>query len=336
MFSSFRFIKSIVFYFWKLLKILFLFILGFNIYGNTVPANIGSSFLELFKKNKDSIVRVKASFLEKEEEPREVHIRSGSGFFVTQEGHILVNSTKVIGAERINVEFHEKVYAAEAIGHDALNNVSLIRLLKLPNDFSFVNLEDKDHQISIGQFLMSISCPLEFGVSPNLGILTGIDKEIGKQPLPTAYYRTNIPIDSGRGGSPIFDLNGNFLGISILSIPTIRESYFIPNTTLKSIVNDLMFSGEPQRGLIGIEVSEKILDNFNYLVSINDFMPESPAQEAGMKKGDQIISFNGEIIYRARDLAEKFFKIKVGQSFKMKVLRNKKEINFDIEAGKRN
>ena len=82
------------------------------------------------------------------------------------------------------MEYKGRVYPAEAIGHDSLTNVSLIRLLKTPENFGIVPLALEQPLLPLGTFVVSLSCPLDFSVSPNLGIFTGVDKKLGDRIFP--------------------------------------------------------------------------------------------------------------------------------------------------------
>ena len=131
---------------------------------------------DIIEKYESAIVRVKAAFRKEgtEGKPSKLSLRVGTGFFITQEGHILVNASRALGSNRIGVEYKGNHYPAEAIGHDPLTNISLLRLLEKPKTFGVVPVPQEHMEFPLGSFVVSLSCPLDFSVSPNIGIISSI------------------------------------------------------------------------------------------------------------------------------------------------------------------
>ena len=297
-------------------------------------AQLQEAIYSVVETHESAIVRVKAAFRQEQtgEKPSQINLRVGTGFFVSREGHILVNASRALGADRIGVEYKGRVYPAEAIGHDSLTNVSLIRLLKTPENFGIVPLALEQPLLPLGTFVVSLSCPLDFSVSPNLGIFTGVDKKLGDRIFPTAYFRTSIPIGSGQGGCPIFDRHGQLIGMTIASIPEMKGSYALPVSALARVKEDLMASGQSLRAWIGLEVKENISGSGEHNVFVAELIAGGPAKEGGLKEGDQILSICDIPIHHITDLPTAIFKTHVNQLAPVLVRRKDKELYFSIKA----
>ena len=158
----------------------------------------------IYDEYESAIVRVKAAFrqLETEDKPSQINLRIGTGFFVSREGHVLVNASRVLGAYKIGIEYNGKVYPAEPVGHDPNTNISLLRLIDIPEFFGVIPLTLDGREEALGTFVFSLACPLDFDVSPMFGILSGLDKKLGATTFPTTYYRTSIALGPGQCGAP--------------------------------------------------------------------------------------------------------------------------------------
>ena len=123
--------------------------------------------LAVYEQNKGAIVRVKAAYPGVETANKtQVTLRVGTGFFISQEGHVLVSASRAAGASRVWIEYEGKPYATEAVGHDRQTNVSILRLLDPPEGFSIIKLDPSEPLPAIGSIAVAITCPLDFGPSP--------------------------------------------------------------------------------------------------------------------------------------------------------------------------
>ena len=288
----------------------------------------------IYDEYESAIVRVKAAFRQQETEdkPSQINLRIGTGFFVSREGHVLVNASRALGAYKIGIEYKGNVYPAEPIGHDPVTNISLLRLINAPESFGVIPLTFEGREVALGTFIFSLACPLDFDVSPIFGILSGVDKKLGDSIFPTAYYRTSISIGSGQGGSPVFDVNGQLIGMTIASIPDMNGSYCLPVSALARVKEDLMVGGKSLRGWIGLEVRENISGKKEHNVYISKINESGPAELAGLKVGDNILSLCGVTINHISDLPSATFKTYINQLSPIKVLREDTVMEFSIKA----
>ncbi|HBM85836.1 MAG TPA: hypothetical protein DD423_03465 [Opitutae bacterium] len=289
--------------------------------------------IEVFEQNKDAIVRVKAAYRGPDEGGKaQVLLRVGTGFFISREGHVLVSASRAAGANRVWVEFQGKSYAAEAVGHDRLTNVSVLRVLELPKNFSMIAMDSNIQRPKLGAIAIAIACPLDFEPSPSMGMVTGIDKKLGNKVFPTEYIRTSIAVDAGQGGCPILDVNGQFIGMSVASIPELGASYCLPVDALARVRDDLLFSGHIIHSWMGFEVAERLGADEVNAVYLSKVIESAPAKHSGLREGDHLISIGGRAIADVADVPGAVFFTRANQFTSIIVQRGEETMEFSVKA----
>jgi len=289
--------------------------------------------LEVYEQNKGAVVRVKAAYVGGEVDGKQqVMLRVGTGFFISKEGHVLVSASRAAGASRVWIEHDGKPYATEAIGHDRLTNISVLRVLEPPEEFSIIKLDPAEPLPSIGSIAVAITCPLDFGPTPVMGLFTGIEKKLGNKVFPTSYIRTTIPVDGGQGGCPILDLNGRFIGMSVASIAELNGSFALPVDALVRVRDDLMFSGHIIHGWMGFEVTSKLLEDDSNGVYLSKVIEGAPAALAGLQEGDRLVSIAGRQIEDVFDVPGAFFFTRANQFTPVEVYRGEKLIKLSVKT----
>lgn len=289
--------------------------------------------IEVFEQNQDAVVRVKAAYRGPDEGGKaQVMLRVGTGFFISKEGHVLVSASRAAGASRVWVEYKGKPYATEAIGHDRLTNVSVLRVLELPDEFSIVTMDTNVPQPRLGAIAIAITCPLDFEPSPSMGLVTGMDKKLGNKVFPTEYIRTSISVDAGQGGCPILDINGRFLGMSVASITELNASYCLPVAALARVRDDLLFSGHIIHSWMGFEVAEELGTGAANAVYLSTVIEGAPADLAGLLEGDHLISIAGHAIDKVSDVPGAVFFTRANQFTTIEVLRGEELMEFSVKT----
>ena len=291
--------------------------------------------VEVFSSQSNSVVRIKAQREElnpAENEPR-LRLTIGSGFFVSKEGHVLTNSSLVYQMDKVLVEYRQGLEVnAKVVGLDLISNIALLKLEKLPDKATFVQLDDSPKLPDVGIFSIAITCPLQFAPSPTMGIVTGHESSIGRRPIPTHILRTNIPALPGDSGSPLFGLDGRFLGINVASIKEIRATCVFPARATKRILDDLLLSGKAEYGTIELKVKEEKnlgTASGNRLI-VSSVIPNGPAAKAGLQNGDWIKSSIYGPILSLGDLQTALFYTRPGQLLKLTVERNGESSEFSV------
>lgn len=289
--------------------------------------------IEVFEQNKDAVVRVKAAYRGPDEGSKaKVTLRVGTGFFISQEGHVLVSASRAAGANRVWVEYKGKSYATEAIGHDRLTNVSVLRVLELPEDFSIIRMDTNVQQPRLGAIAIAITCPLDFEPSPSMGLVTGMDKKLGNKVFPTQYIRTSISVDAGQGGCPILDINGHFIGMSVASIIELDASYCLPVAALARVRDDLLFSGHIIHSWMGFEVTEALGTGIANSVYLSTVIEGAPSHEAGLVQGDRLVSIAGQPINNVSDVPGAVFFTRANQFTTIEVMRGEELMEFSVKT----
>lgn len=280
--------------------------------------------IEVYEQNKGAIVRVKAAYAQPEDidGKTQIMLRVGTGFFISHEGHVLVSASRAAGADRVWIEYEGKSYATESIGHDRLTNISVLRVLMPPEEFSIISLDTNVERPALGAIAVSIACPLDFDPSPSMGIFTGMEKKLANQVFPTEYIRTTIPVNAGQGGCPILDINGRFIGMSVASIPDLGGSYCLPVDALVRVRDDLMFSGKIIHSWLGFEVKARLNDLDSNEVILSKVHAEAPAAKAGLREGDRLLAIGGRKIDEVTDVRGAIFFTRANQFTSIKFERD--------------
>lgn len=291
--------------------------------------------IEVFEQNQDAVVQVKAAYAQPgttAEGKKEVMLRVGTGFFISREGHVLVSASRAAGADRVWIEYRGQSYATEAMGHDRLTNISLLRTLEPPEEFSIIKVDTSVERPRTGSIALAIGCPLDFGPTPAMGLFTGVDKKIGDKFFPTEYIRTSVAVDAGQGGCPMLDMNGRFIGMSVASIPDLGGSYCLPADALARVRDDLMFSGKVIHSWLGFEVKGLLNGDNSSAVVLSKVVEDAPADRAGLKEEDRLVSIAGRPINDVSDVPGAVFFTRADQFTTIGVLRDGEPMEFSVKA----
>lgn len=289
--------------------------------------------IDVYEQNKGAVVRVKAAYAEGEVDGKQqVMLRVGTGFFISNEGHVLVSASRAAGASRVWIEYDGRPYATEAVGHDRMTNISVLRVLEPPEDFSIIKLDPTESLPATGSIAVAITCPLDFGPTPVMGLFMGIEKKLGNKVFPTSYIRTSIPVDGGQGGCPILDINGRFIGMSVASIAELNGSFSLPVDALVRVRDDLMFSGHIIHGWMGFEVASKLHEDDSNGVYLSRVVAGAPAADAGLREGDRLLSIAGRPIQDVFDVPGAFFFTRANQFTPVEVYRDEELLKLSVKT----
>jgi S1-C subfamily serine protease len=296
--------------------------------------------VEIYEENRDALVRVKAAYEGlAEQSPPELVI--GTGFFISNRGLILTNSSVVDNPNfprapsRVWVQHRGVAYSAEVVGADRSSNLALLRLDTLPAEFGFLHLVDSAELPPIGQFLVRLSMPLEFDPTPELGMVAGYESRFGGHFFPCKYIRTTLPSALGDGGSAFIDLSGRLVGLQVASLAEVNSTYFLPSRAALRLRDDFLFSGEVAYGWIGFEVREESSVRDGERLILGEIIPDTPAQRVGLQVDDVLLEIGEYPIRTVDDLRNAMFYTRVGQYVEVKVRRNDEPVEFTVRLDKR-
>ncbi|MDD7804890.1 MAG: DegQ family serine endoprotease [Endozoicomonas sp. (ex Botrylloides leachii)] len=266
----------------------------------------------------------------------------GSGFIISPDGYILTNSHVVDGADEIIVKLsNRRELPAKIIGLDKRSDLALLKIdtkEKLP----VVKLGDSS-SVKPGQWVAAIGSPFDFEYSITKGIVSALNRSLpGDAYVP--FIQTDVPINSGNSGSPLFNMNGEVIGITskILSQSGgfIGLSFAIPIDHAMWAVKQIKKTGHVTRGWLGVavqEVDRDLAESFGLKTPtgalINLVIPGAPADKAKLHPGDIIVKFDKHPIYDSEALPMNVGTMIPGTKANIEYMRNGKLLSTTIVVG---
>ena len=291
----------------------------------------GSPFGEMFKdyeKNQPS--ERKASAL-------------GSGFIIKDNGLVITNNHVIKGAEDILVRIGTKEYKAKVVGADPYMDIAVLKM-ETKDKFKAVKFGDSD-KARVGDWVVAIGNPFGLGGTVTSGIISARNRDINLTRYDD-FIQTDASINQGNSGGPLFNLEGEVIGINTAIIApgqsgSIGIGFAIPANAASNVIDQLINYGETRRGWLGVRIQEvtkeiaeveKLKKPEGALVaSVGE---NSPADKAGIKAADIILEFDGKKIDTMRTLPKVVANTKVGKNVQLKIWRNKKLITKRLTLGR--
>ena len=266
----------------------------------------------------------------------------GSGFIIDDKGIVVTNNHVIQDAEDIIVQINgDKEFKAKVIGADPLSDIAILQL-ETNEKFIPVKFGDSD-KARIGDWVIAIGNPFGLGGTVTSGIISARNRSIGLTRYED-YIQTDASINSGNSGGPLFDMNGNVIGINTAILGrsgNVGIGFSIPSNSAKIVIDQLLKYGETKRGWLGVriqDVTKEIADVENLDkprgALVASVAENSPSEKAGVKAGDIILEFDGEKINEMKELPIIVARTEVGKKVTVKIWRNKKEIIKNIILGR--
>jgi serine protease Do len=265
----------------------------------------------------------------------------GSGFIIDKEGFIVTNNHVIEDADKIKVKLKNgKEFDAEIVGRDPNTDIALIKI-KSKNNLPVVKLGDSD-ALKVGQWVVAIGSPFGLEHTVTAGIVSAKGRIIGSGPYDD-FIQTDASINPGNSGGPLINMEGKVIGINTAIIASGQGIGFaIPINSAKMIVAQLKSSGEVTRGWLGVgiqDLSEELAEYYGIEegkgVLVTEVFPGDPADKAGIRPKDIVLSVNGKKVENTRELSKLIADTSVGDTVKIKVLRNGIKKTFRVKIVKR-
>jgi len=277
----------------------------------------------------------------------DVQLKSlGSGFIIDKEGYIITNNHVIEEADEIKVRLSEYVagkeeYDAKIIGRDPKTDIALIKI-EPHKGLPVATLGDSD-SLQIGEWVMAIGNPFGLEQTVTVGIVSAKWRKIGMGPYEN-FIQTDAAINQGNSGGPLFNTRGEVVGVnSAIFSPSggnIGIGFAIPINLTKNIVKQLKETGKVTRGWLGVvvqTVTPELAESFGLKEGkgalVADVQKDSPADQAGIKKGDIITFYNGREIVEMNELPLMVAQTPVGEEAKVKIIRDGKTIDKKVTIG---
>ena len=289
----------------------------------------GSPFEEMFKDFQKPTERKRAAL--------------GSGFIIKKNGIVITNNHVIANAEDILVKIGSKEYKAKVIGADPYADLAVLKM-ETSDTFTPVSFGDSD-KARVGDWVVAIGNPFGLGGTVTSGIISARNRDINLTRYDD-FIQTDASINQGNSGGPLFNLNGEVIGINTAIIApgqtgSIGIGFAIPSNAASNVIEQLIKFGETRRGWLGVRIQEvtKEIAEVEKLKTpegalVASVGKNSPADKAGLKAGDIILEFDGKKIKTMRMLPKAVAGTKVGKSVELKILRNQKLILKRLKLGR--
>lgn len=278
----------------------------------------------------------------------------GSGFIINKEGYIITNEHVIHGADKITVTLPDaRKFEARATGSDTYSDLAVIKI-EPEGELPFIKLGDSD-SVQIGHWAIAIGNPFAFAVKNpeptiTVGVISALHRSLPMTDKRTREYsdliQTDAAINPGNSGGPLVNIYGEVIGINVaiftLSGGSEGIGFAIPINTAKRIINDLMQGKKVLYGWLGVIIQDMDDSLASYFglsdksgVLISRIVEASPAEKAGLKPGDIIISLDNGRIRNTEDLIRAILKKNVGDKVTLGVMRDLKLYSAVVEIGER-
>ncbi|MFC5435205.1 Do family serine endopeptidase [Rhodanobacter umsongensis] len=269
------------------------------------------------------------------------HTSLGSGFIISQDGYILTNNHVVDHADKVTVRLQDRrTLTAKVIGTDPTYDIALLKV-DAGGSLPAVSIGDS-RNLKPGQWVLAIGSPFGFDYTVTQGIVSAVGRNLGQRDQPyTSFIQTDVPINRGNSGGPLFDLQGRVVGVNSQIYSNTGDylgvSFSIPIDVAMSAVQQIKSKGYVSRGMLGVtmqQVDDDIVKAFKLDngagAAVVDVSPDSGAAKAGIQPGDIILSYDGQVLQQAADLPPLVGMTKPGSKVPVEILRNGKKQTLDV------
>ena len=300
--------------------------------GPIVPE--GSPFEDFFKEFQDRN-------RDKGDRPRRSSAL-GSGFVISEDGYIVTNNHVIEGADEITIEFFEGgELEAKLIGTDPNTDIALLKV-EADAPLPFVSFGNSD-TARVGDWVMAMGNPLGQGFSVSAGIVSQRGRALSG--AYDDYIQTDAAINRGNSGGPLFNMDGEVIGVNTAILSpnggSIGIGFSMASNVVTRVVDQLKQFGETRRGWLGVRIQD-VTDDMAEAVGLEKVagamvtdVPDGPAKDGGMMAGDVILSFDGRDVDDTRGLVKQVGNTDVGKTVRVVVFREGKTQTLKITLGRR-
>jgi serine protease Do len=276
------------------------------------------------------------------EQPRRVN-SLGSGFIIDASGLVVTNNHVITDADEINVILNDGTkLKATLVGKDTKSDLALLRVHS-DKPIKAVKFGDSD-KLRLGEWVIAIGNPFSLGGSVTAGIVSARNRDINSGPYDN-YIQTDAAINRGNSGGPLFNLNGEVVGVNTAIISpsggSIGIGFAVPSNSAIAVIDQLRQFGETRRGWLGVRI-QQVTDDIAESLSITPARgalvagvdDKGPAKPAGIEPGDVVVSFDGHDIKEMHDLPRVVADTPVGKVVDVVVIRKGKQETHKVTVGR--
>ncbi len=266
----------------------------------------------------------------------------GSGFVISEDGYIVTNNHVIESADEILIEFFDGgELEAEVIGTDKNTDIALLKVTS-ETPLPFVTFGDSD-TARVGDWVMAMGNPLGQGFSVSVGIVSARNRALSG--TYDDYIQTDAAINRGNSGGPLFNMDGEVIGVNTAILSpnggSIGIGFAMSAAVVTRVVDQLKEFGETRRGWLGVriqDVSEDVAEALGLeevAGALVTDVPDGPSKEAGIEAGDVILSFDGQDVADTRELVRTVGNTAVGKAVRVVVFRDGKTQTLMVTLGRR-
>jgi serine protease Do len=271
----------------------------------------------------------------------------GSGVIVSKDGYILTNFHVVHGADEIEIKTSDKrTFSAEIVGVDSLSDVAVLRIKGQAGNLMVAYLGDSD-RLRVGEWVMAVGNPFALTSTVTQGIVSALGRRDDKNPTQYQnYIQTDAAINPGNSGGALVNLDGELIGINTMIYTTsggfMGIGMAIPINMAKRVMEDIIYHGKVTRGWLGVQIQD-VNDAMRHAlglgerkgVLISDVFKNQPADKAGIKRGDVVLTIDGKAVETSNDLKNTVAVIEPGKKVAVVVFRGGKELTVTVVLNER-
>src|SRR5450631_370128 len=256
----------------------------------------------------------------------------GSGFIVDTSGIVVTNNHVIADADEINVIMNDGTkIKADLVGVDKKTDLAVLKF-KPAKPLVAVKFGDSD-KLRLGEWVIAIGNPFSLGGTVTAGIVSARNRDISSGPYDN-YIQTDAAINRGNSGGPLFNLDGEVIGVNTLIISpsggSIGIGFAVPSKTVAGVVDQLRQFGELRRGWLGVRI-QQVTDEIAESLGIKD---KGPAKPAGIEPGDVVVKFDGKDIKEPKDLSRVVADTAVGKEVDVVIIRKGAEETRKVTLGR--
>jgi serine protease Do len=306
--------------------------------GNMPDLPPGSPMEEFF----DEFFKNRRGRGDQDQMPRRIN-SLGSGFIIDPSGLVVTNNHVIADADEINVILNDGTkLPAELVGKDTKSDLALLRVHS-DKPLKAVKFGDSD-KLRLGEWVIAIGNPFSLGGTVTAGIVSARNRDINSGPYDN-YIQTDAAINRGNSGGPLFNLNGEVIGVNTAIISpsggSIGIGFAVPSNSALAVIDQLRQFGETRRGWLGVriqQVSDDIAESLSIkpargalVAGVDD---RGPAKPAGIEPGDVVVKFDGHDIKEMHDLPRIVAATPVGKEVEVVIIRKGKEETHTVKIGR--
>ncbi len=271
----------------------------------------------------------------------------GSGFVISEDGFIVTNNHVIEGADEIEIEFFpgegqpSELLPATVVGTDRNTDLALLKV-EAPMPLSYVQFGNSDEAL-VGDWVVAMGNPLGQGFSVSAGIVSARNRALSGQY--DDYIQTDAAINRGNSGGPLFNMDGEVIGVNTAILSpnggSIGIGFSMASNVVSKVVAQLKEFGETRRGWLGVRIQDvdpdvaEAMGLENATGALVTDVPEGPAKEAGLLSGDVILAFDGVDVEDTRGLVRQVGNSEVGKTVRVVVFRDGKTETLRVTLGRR-